>query len=63
MRDGSNEKRMHLTEKNVLEGSHPAQLDPILFYRIAKPVTKQSLDKLDCFNASDYFKREELADG
>ena len=60
--DGDETKRLHSSEKGALSGGHRAELDPVIFYRVASPCPSESLETLPSFKVANYFERENHAD-
>ena len=49
-----------MSEADALAGGHPVEMNPVIYYRVSKPVSESSLSKLESFDLAKYFKKEEM---
>jgi hypothetical protein len=56
---GESQEKVFLSEKTVLAGDDFSEMNPLIFYRIAKPKARDSLQGLPVFKTVDFFAKEE----
>ena len=57
---GFNEKKVYATEKEALAGGQDWDVNPVVYYRVKKPVT--SLENLPVLNMDTLYERQESED-
>ena len=62
-KDGEHEMRLHVSEENAIKGGSKAELIPVIYYRVASPITAASHQKLASFSLDKFFKRVKCPKG